>query len=231
MKENRYDFLIIGSGFSGSVCAAILASKGYSVAVVDRGRHPRFSIGESSTPIANMILRDLGVKYGLSYLENLCTFGRCRESYPSLSIGKKRGFTYFRHSPNTDFLPGRNHENELFVAASSSDFHSDTQWFRADIDSFLIDKASEYGVELFEGREVKEVRKEEAWKVSLMHENEPETVEANFIIDASGSGRVLQRLNFNLPICHMYLTTLQSTTSSRILLGSGCYASPIRSLV
>ena len=39
--ENKYDFLIIGSGFGGSVSALRLAEKGYTVAVIEAGKRYR----------------------------------------------------------------------------------------------------------------------------------------------------------------------------------------------
>ena len=35
---NNYDYLIVGSGFGGSVSAYRLAQKGYSVLVVEQGK-------------------------------------------------------------------------------------------------------------------------------------------------------------------------------------------------
>ena len=40
-KEPTYDFVIIGSGFGGSVSALRLAEKGYSVAVLEAGKRFR----------------------------------------------------------------------------------------------------------------------------------------------------------------------------------------------
>ena len=36
--ENYYDFIVIGSGFGGSVAALRLAEKGYSVLVIEKGK-------------------------------------------------------------------------------------------------------------------------------------------------------------------------------------------------
>ena len=36
--KNRYDYIIIGSGFGGSVSALRLAEKGYSVLVIEKGK-------------------------------------------------------------------------------------------------------------------------------------------------------------------------------------------------
>ena len=65
MILHEVDVVVVGSGFSGSLMAQILCSMGRSVALVDRRSHPRFTIGESSTPSANMILETLARRYGL----------------------------------------------------------------------------------------------------------------------------------------------------------------------
>ena len=41
MGEDVYDFIVIGSGFGGSVSAMRLAEKGYRVLVLERGRRFR----------------------------------------------------------------------------------------------------------------------------------------------------------------------------------------------
>jgi FADH2 O2-dependent halogenase len=52
----KFDVLILGSSFSGSLLAWLLARRGLRVALIDRDRHPRFAIGESSTPVADLLL-------------------------------------------------------------------------------------------------------------------------------------------------------------------------------
>ena len=56
-----YDVVIIGAGPSGSVAAAILLQKGYSVCVVEKQTFPRFSIGESLLPQCMEFLHEAGL--------------------------------------------------------------------------------------------------------------------------------------------------------------------------
>ena len=46
----EYDVLILGSGLAGSLTAAILARHGAKVLLIDAAQHPRFAVGESTTP-------------------------------------------------------------------------------------------------------------------------------------------------------------------------------------
>lgn len=48
--NDSFDIAVIGSGFGGSLMGMIARRLGRSVVLLERGRHPRFSIGESSTP-------------------------------------------------------------------------------------------------------------------------------------------------------------------------------------
>ncbi|MCA9139032.1 MAG: NAD(P)-binding protein, partial [Planctomycetales bacterium] len=93
----RFDVAIIGSGFSGSILARILAMHGRRVCLIDAATHPRFAIGESSTPIADWMLRRIGQQYGLDDLVALSTYGTWQQSRPELACGLKRGFSYFDH--------------------------------------------------------------------------------------------------------------------------------------
>ena len=159
MKTIDVDVVVLGSGFAGSLTALLLRRIGRSVALLDHGRHPRFAIGESSTPIGNMVLWDLAVRYDLPRLVPLCKYGPWRETYPELSCGLKRGFSYFAHRSGAPFQPSSRHENELLVAASADDEHSDTQWLRSDIDAFLCREAAGAGVIVLEETKVAELKR------------------------------------------------------------------------
>ena len=58
-------------------------------ALVDQARHPRFAIGESSTPIADAILDRLGQKYDIPTLRNLSCWGVGRRTTPHSLAGVK----------------------------------------------------------------------------------------------------------------------------------------------
>ena len=56
-----YDAVIIGGGPAGSTAGAYLARAGLRVLIVEKERFPRFHIGESMMPVANDVLREIGV--------------------------------------------------------------------------------------------------------------------------------------------------------------------------
>jgi flavin-dependent dehydrogenase len=55
------DVVVIGGGPAGSVCAARLAARGRSVALLERDHHPRFHLGESLLPHSVGVLEAVGV--------------------------------------------------------------------------------------------------------------------------------------------------------------------------
>src|SRR5689334_8312845 len=101
MSERR-EIVVVGSGLAGSLTARVLAVLGYDVLLLERGTHPRFAIGESSTPLANLSLERLSARYGLADCYDLAAHGRWSEAYPSIRRGLKRGFTFYRHHPGAE---------------------------------------------------------------------------------------------------------------------------------
>lgn len=193
MKKS-YDVAIIGSGFSGSILARILATRGRSVVLFDSAKHPRFAIGESSTPIADMLLQRLGEQYDLPDLVNLSSYGRWQATLPDLACGLKRGFSYFDHRKSGGLEPESFlGQRSLIVAASPSDEASDTHWYRSDVDAFLFRKAKEAGVDAFQENAVigLDVVDSQLAKIQL---ESGSSVSASYVIDASGPATVVASL-------------------------------------
>ncbi|MEX1231798.1 MAG: FAD-dependent oxidoreductase [Planctomycetaceae bacterium] len=190
---HKVDIAIIGSGFGGSLLALLLARRGKSVVLVDRAAHPRFAIGESSTPIADLILADLAANYDLPRVAPLAQYGSWRRTYPELKRGRKRGFSYFHHEAKRPFQPSAAHENELLVAASSDNDRCDTHWYRADVDQFFAREAERTGVMLLERTDVASCVLNGEWKLALRQRELPIDVQADFLVDATGSGEFGRR--------------------------------------
>ncbi len=146
MAERR-EVVIAGGGFAGSILARALHAEGRDVLLLERGRHPRFALGESSTPLANLALERLAVRYGFEDLWDLAAHGRWRRRLPAVGRGLKRGFCFYSHEPGEVFSPGPSSDRRLVVAASPDDDAADNQWLRADVDRFLFERARAEGVD------------------------------------------------------------------------------------
>src|SRR6056297_3638066 len=187
--QNNYDFLIAGSGFAGSVTALCLKSAGFSVCLVEKDKHPKFSIGESSTPIADMILRDLADTYDLPQLKKLSRYGSWQTHYPNVTCGLKRGFSYYKHSVNQPFQSTPDHSHELLVAASTDNKNSDTQWYRPDTDQLFVQMVKDAAIDYQDRTTIKRVIKSDAghWLVDADQNGSSTEIKAGFIIDGTGS--------------------------------------------
>lgn len=187
------DILVIGAGFAGSLTALCLRQAGFEVCVVEKESHPRFAIGESSTPIADMILRDLADTYDLPWLKHFSRYGSWQQHYPDITCGLKRGFSYFKHHEGKEFSTNDAHQNELLVAASVSDDQSDTNWLRAEFDSFLAEKLREYGIPYLDETEITGMKLSNRWAVRAEQHSETFYITSHFFIDATGSPHLLNR--------------------------------------
>lgn len=189
-----FDIAIVGSGFAGSLLAMIARRQGRSVVLIERGKHPRFAIGESSTPLANLLLEELARRYDLPRLAPLSKWGTWQAAHPEIACGLKRGFTFFHHRFNEPWRSQPDRCNELLVAASPHDRIADTHWFRPDFDAFFAREAQKLGVELLEETALDSADFSNA-SVALTGTRGGKrlTLRARLVIDASGPRGFLHR--------------------------------------
>jgi len=184
--------LVVGSGFAGSILARVLHAQGHAVTLVDRARHPRFAIGESSTPLAALALERLAARYGLADLAALAAYGRWLRELPHLRRGLKRGFTFYAHRPGEKWTNDLDNSRRLLVAASPDDEVADVHWLRADVDAHLAARAAAEGIEVREETAVADLaRQGEGWRCALVRAGCRERLEIDLVLDASGAGGFL----------------------------------------
>lgn len=190
-----FDLVIIGSGFSGSLLAMVARRLGQSVLLVERGTHPRFAIGESTSPLTNLLLEEIAARYDLPRLAPLASYGAWQRTYPDIVCGLKRGFTYFHHTRSQAYRPDLDRGNQLVVAASPHDDLADTHWLRADVDHFLLDEAVALGTEYRDETRLDAAEPEADGGMTLRGERHgvPFAVCARFVVDASGPRGFLSR--------------------------------------
>src|SRR6266849_4973931 len=91
-----FDLAIIGSGFGGALTAMVARRLG-------RGTHPRFAIGESTSPLTNLLLEQIARRYDLPRLVPLTEYGKWQRTYPEVGCGLKRGFSFYAHTAGEPF--------------------------------------------------------------------------------------------------------------------------------
>ena len=96
--KRDFDLAIVGAGFGGSLMAMIAHQLGLSVVLLEQGTHPRMAIGESTTPLSNLLLERLSTTYDLPRIAPLAKWGSWQRAYPQIACGLKRGFTFFHQS-------------------------------------------------------------------------------------------------------------------------------------
>ena len=190
----RFDVAVLGSGFAGSLLAIVCRRLGRSVVVIERGAHPRFAIGESSSPLANLLLEELCDRYDLSRIRPLSAWGTWQRSFPEMACGLKRGFTFYGHRLGDSFAGASDRSDQLLVAASPNDEVADTHWYRADFDAFLADQARAAGAQLLDRTRLDAVRRtDHGFNLEGERAGRPVSVAARFVADATGPGGALAR--------------------------------------
>lgn len=196
MTSKTLDFLILGSGYTGSLAALVLARKGYSVATVDRGTHPRFAIGESTTPEQTYMLDWLGLEHGIPELRRLSSYELIKHDGLPIAVWPKESL-YFLFNP------------ALFPGAPAEFMHQTHPWpagpayhcLRADLDLHLFELARKYGAEHHVRCEIKDLDLSgELASARLATPDGDLALEARFVLDATGPGCFLaEKLGLRVP--------------------------------
>ena len=164
------DVLIIGAGPAGSMSAALLASRGYQVLVLERQKFPRFSIGESLLASSANMLQDAGM---------LDPVMNCGFQY-------KNGAAFVREKDYSEF-----NFADKFTAGLPFTF----QVPRAQFDQVLADEAARRGATIRYETEITGVDfSTEPPTVTSRTGGEIHIHRPRFVLDASGFGRTLPRM-------------------------------------
>ena len=171
IEMERRQVVIIGAGPSGAIAAALLKRKGHDVLVIERQHFPRFSIGESLLSHCLDFVEEAGM------LEAVNAAGFQRKNGAAFVWGER--YSAF------DF-------GDTFSEGKPTTF----QVQRADFDKLLADQAALQGVEIRYGEAIASADFTFAKpQLGVLREDGSEyRVEAQFVLDASGYGRVLPRL-------------------------------------
>lgn len=177
MKREITDILIIGAGPSGMVSASYLHNQGFKIKVVEKSKFPRFSIGESLIPRCMDNFEEAGLL----------------EALKKIGFQKKFGARFIKDNLVGEFDFSKKHGNGW-----------DWTWQvpRADFDNVLAQEVINKGVDiLFETEVINVEFKEEVSVTTIKDQNDAiSEIQARFIIDSSGFGRVLaKQLNLEAP--------------------------------
>lgn len=165
------EILIIGAGPAGSVAAALLRQQGRQVLVLEREQFPRFSIGESLLP------------QSMEYLEQAGMLRAVVEA----GFQHKNGAAFMHDGQYTDFD---------FRDKHNAGWGTTYQVQRSSFDHILAKEAERSGAQIRFRHTVTSIDLEGDKPVATVTdaENRVRQIEADFILDASGFGRVLPRL-------------------------------------
>lgn len=194
MSRFDYDVVILGSGMGGSLLGILCRAIGLRVLLVEKGDHPRFSIGET---VGGEVLRRLDYlaeRYNVSLLSDLSSYCRIKKAGLPVATWPKVHGTFIRHELGKRVDPV--HPEEIMVQASSWPLGPDAHVYRPDFDLFLKNQAVERGATYLPHTESTAYRfdPESGSSIDLRSKDgQSQTVTCRLLVDATGPARWLSR--------------------------------------
>jgi len=175
MQTEKTDVLVIGAGPSGTVAASIVHQAGYNVRIVEKMKFPRFVIGESLLPRCMEALEE----------------AKFLDAVKARGYQEKTGAKFVKNGKVCDYK-------------FSDQFTDGWEWAwqvpRADFDTTLANTVEKMGVPIDYETTVTDIKFDDDGRSVTTVESADGSkryIEARFIIDGSGYGRVIPRL-FNM---------------------------------
>jgi flavin-dependent dehydrogenase len=175
MSKQSVDVLVIGAGPAGTVAASIIHQAGYKVRIVEKQQFPRFSIGESLLPRCMEALEE----------------AKFLDAVKAAGFQEKFGAKFEKNGKICDYR---------FADQFTKGWTWTWQVPRAGFDKILADTVAEMGVPVDYQAAVTGITfQPDHSSITTVEDAQGQTseIEARFIIDGSGYGRVIPRL-FNL---------------------------------
>lgn len=170
--KNNVDVLVIGAGPSGTISAAMLKQAGLTVQIVEKVKFPRFVIGESLLP-------------------------RCIESIDAAGLLDAIKKKNFQEKTGAKFVLDGKICDFKFAQQYTKGWDHAYQVQRADFDKALADACEEKGIPVQYETEVVDIKfNADGSSITTVKSLDGTTqqINAKFIVDGSGYGRVIPTL-------------------------------------
>jgi flavin-dependent dehydrogenase len=173
MSGGPYDVIVIGGGPAGATTATLTAKAGHRTVVFDKGRHPRFHIGESLMPDTYWPFERIGM-------------------IPKLKASN------FVKKFSVQFVSASGRETQPFYFFKVNPHESSQTWqvVRSEFDKMMLDNAADHGAEIVEDAAVTDVILEgsRAVGVKVCRSGGAETeIRGRVVVDGSGQSTVIGR--------------------------------------
>lgn len=171
MLKEKVDVLVIGAGPAGTIAASLVNKSGFSCKIVEKQKFPRFVIGESLLPRCMEHLEEAG------FLDAVKAHG----------FQEKFGAKFVRGNEVCDFN---------FSDQFSKGWNWTWQVQRGNFDQILAETVAKQGVHVEYETGVTDIKFFGTDSVATVEDAQgnKKEIEAKFIIDASGYGRVIPRM-------------------------------------